>query len=329
MSVAAQQSEQAVFAKALIVRPTATLVSVTKRGAKNLEHAINALSNPFVGALAPKKSASLRRSGNKSADGLVFRSSVVSDVTMPSELGLEPDILTSAEEIVLNARRKQSILLGIICRLQVQSRVHVAPSLHRGGSRGVEKRLSVPVPLNGRPRRQSAQEMRALVLLQAFIRMRVARTRFRRVRVGVSKLKACSKGRLARYALTSIRETVIRVQARCRGFIVRQLLSSLVHDRLEVYRHHIFELWGHQHTSLCYRVKFWQILQPAGLIQVGLAETEIQRLWKALKITPPRFAEDARKLKDGELLAGIRLRCSNRIHWQVIRVSTFHHHDTG
>ena len=131
MSAFVQASERVVVEKAT----QSLLTTVTKRGVKNLESALKALSTPFI----PPRRAGVSTPGrktNKESPG----NSIVSDVTMPSSFELTDDVVSSAEMLIWNARRKQAILIRIVVQLQrlcrqylermresaPQQRVHIA-----------------------------------------------------------------------------------------------------------------------------------------------------------------------------------------------------------
>lgn len=280
-STATRASEQAVFAKAMapVVGPGSFILAASVRGAKNLEHAIGALSMPFMSSNLSSMMPSRRSDRDFDGAGNSTRSSIVSDVTMASEFGFSRDVVDSAEEVVLNARRKQSILVGILMVLQAESRRHIETSQYR---RSLRKKS-----LNGAHQRKQRSERDSIVLLQGSFRSFAARSRFRDQRESASLLQAFVRGRRIRFAFELLRETVINLERVSRGFLARRRLTFVLNSRMDLYRRHIFSLWRVSHTSLCFRTKFWDFIQNDRIILMALAEQEIRRLWKLLAIAPP------------------------------------------
>lgn len=294
-SVRTAASEQVVFEKAMVpaMRSTSTLLAVTKRGAKSLEQAIAALSNQFT---SPVHNSSAHSHGSPDD-----RLSVISEVTVPSELGMTEDIVTSAEEVVLNHRRKQAILLGIFMTLQnaCRTRYSKQQSLREASMTELQMTSSDSESL------QATKEYFATATIQACARGAQARLYYRRARSGAALIQALRRGRNARFAYRLVRITVIQVQCVSRGHLARSRLRTMISGRLLQYRQHLVQLWKSTNTSLCYRSVFWSCIRKENVVQLAFTEDEIRRLWGELGMHPPTFAIE---LDEPMLADDVRLR---------------------
>lgn len=274
-------SEQVVFAKAMVptMRSTTTLLAATVRGAKTLEHAITALSNQFT-VSATNSSAH--------SQGSPDRMSVISEVTVPSELGMTEHLVTCAEEVVLNHRRKQAILLGIIMTFQLscRSRYFLSKLIKTASSNEPQTTSNDSATL------RASREFFAATTIQTCARGCRARLYYRRARSSASSMQAHWRARRSRFAFTLVREAIIRAQRFCRGYLARSRLTIMVHGRLALYRRHLVLLWKRTNTSLCYRSVFWSLVRKENLLQLAFVEEEISRLWGELAMSPPKFAKE-------------------------------------
>ena len=283
MTDAARLSEQAVFAKAMapVVNTSSVIFNATKRGARNLENAINAMSIPFVKS---SKYTTSDHSLNKSAKS----STASSDVTEQSEsVHHNFDFLSSAEAVVLNARRKQAILILVLTKFQLAVRQRAA---RKNLSKTIEHLQLLKSPS---PRRVYGMEDRGKYIsaatIQAGYRCRVARREYLSWRSAAIRLEAVQRGRKTLYAYRLVQAVIIRVQSVCRRYIVRRLYTRVLRSRLKLYRQHLFFIWKHCQRPLGYRTKFWSWLRCESALRVVVAEDEIRRIWDQLDIQPPVF----------------------------------------
>jgi len=326
MSVATQAGEQQVFAKAMapVVRSGTTTVSDTNRFVKTLEQAINALSSPFAVLKEPSEGTNAQ-DGPKNSVGtsIINRMSTASDVTVPSELGLSVEMVNSAEEVVLNARRKQSILLEIVMIFQRHCRMH----LREEGPRLIRARISKVLSMQLDQRSREMKEYDAANRIRGFLlacRFRHGlKSRIERKAIAVARLQGIVRGRRTRYAFGMIRNAIVLAQALCRGFITRRRLTVVIQGRLHRYRNHIFVLWMKSHTSLCYRAKFWPLIQQDGMIPLVFAEDEILRLWIERALQTSLDPEDDDASNDDILRVGRLLGVSDQLYLQLRKVSRF------
>jgi len=283
MTDAARLSEQAVFAKTIspVVNTSSAIFNATKRGARNLENAINAMSIPF---LKSSKYTTSEHSISKSAKS----STTFSDVTEQSEsVHNNFDFLSSAEAVVLNARRKQAILILILTKLQQAVRQHVR---RKNLSRTIEHLQMLKYQS---PRRVYDMETRieylSAAMIQAAYRCKVARQKYLSWQSAAIRLEAVQRGRKTLYAYRLVQAVIIRVQSVCRRYIVRRLYTRVLRSRMKLYRHHLFFIWQHCQRPLGYRTKFWSWLRCESALRVVVAEDEIRRIWDELDIQPPVF----------------------------------------
>lgn len=316
-TISTQVGEHFVYTKAMAptILSGSFLIAATRKGARNLENAIHALSSPFSGNNHSNSVMNSRRRDRDFGDG----GSNVSDLTLPSELGISADLVHSAEEVVRNARRKQSILLGIVSAFQLQCRrklggYRATPGQQDGEVSSGSSVIEAPFEVI---------EEHAARILQCCLRRHLSRLKREKMRVAATYVQSLARGRRARFAFDLVRNTVIRLQAQCRGYLSRQLLWKAFRVRMREYRSHIFLLWKQSCESLCYRTKFWSIIQKdCSFISVVLAESEIRRLWNELGIQPPIFVEDNIVIGDIPCLKdNFRTGTSFGLLWQTLSVS--------
>jgi hypothetical protein len=336
-SLAVQAKEKFVLAKAMapVVATQEALYSATKKGVKNLETAISALSSPFSGqraTMSPRGNNSQRsKFRQRRTDKSPPRHSVaISEVTMPSSIDSTFDLsmelslgASAAEELVLNARRKQAILLAIIIKLQAHCRVFLAKGQCHRLREGYKKGRTLP-SLDTETDRLKYQRG-AAVRIQSFFRACMARFIVYRRQRAVVLLQGLVHGRRTRFAYRLLLVAIHRLQSRARGYIVRLRLSYLFDVRMETYRQQILLLWQHAHTSLCFRSKFWPLIKETGFLRISIAEAELRRLWKELGINSTLYSpQNGDDHFDRALhIIGTRLGIDCKTHANCLKVSLF------
>lgn len=305
MSAVVQANEQVVVEKA-----TRSLLTVTKRGVKNLESALKALSTPFA---PPRRTAAASTDRQTAKDSPNV--SIVSDVTMPSTFDLTDDVVSSAEVMILNARRKQAILIGIIVKLQRLCRQFLERKrIHR---------TEEPIVPNATER---AERIRLQKQLAAAVRVQRC-FRFARKRRAATRIQAWRRGNTICLATGMLVDAIVRTQAVCRGVVARKQLRQLLSERIELYRKQIFKLWQLAGTPLTYRSKFWPLLKPIGFVRLVIAENELKRLWKDLSLKPPSASDRAARNEFDALhpdyQLGIRSDCYSKCLGVSILVAGF------
>lgn len=310
-STLALANEQAVVEKAT----RSMLTIVTKRGVRNLETALKALSTPFVAT--PRRSATGPGSGGRDGRTPSRERSVhsfLSDLSLPSTLDMTPEVVSSAEEVVLNARRKRAILVGIIVKFQAYCRMYLKRN----------RRHSLLQNCHDTSGRTGNDELKirrvAAVVIQCWVRAFLARRRFTMIRLAVVTLQANRRRLFVRAAYHMLLTDISKAQAVSRGHLIRRCLSALISRRMKTYKKQIFLLWSRADTPLSYRSKFWPHLNSASFVRMAVAELELTRLWKELKIQPPNYSHNSANMQDEGLRLGALLGVSNNINWKTLEV---------
>ena len=305
MSAVVQASERVVVEKAT----RSVLTKVTKRGVKNLESALKALSTPFVPPRRTAASTPSRKMRKESAGD-----SIVSDVTMPSTFELTEDIVTSAEMMIWNARRKQAILIGIIVKLQRLCRQYLERR-HEDDSL-----LQFSMVTNDFERAKSS----SLLKHQTAAAGRIQRYfRFWRVLRAAVRIQAWRRGNTVFWAFKMLVAAISKAQAVYRGVAVRKACRKMLAYRLDVYRSQIFRLWQKADTPLSYRSKFWPLLHKVGFVRLAIAEHELKRLWKELGVQASLKLDKVGSTEMEALHLGDHLGIRNDVFSKCIRVGVF------
>lgn len=263
----AQANERAFFARTLHSVDPRNLVKVTKRGARGLESAIGALSIPFV----PQPEAPEPVNLHAPTDDL--SSNRLSSVTLPSTIDLFQEELTTAEEIVLNARRKQAILIGIVVKLQSLCRAHLV--------RRQRHQTSILQSSLSRDTESTTASIAITTWLRAKVPCYQARKQFLQLRKATKKLQAQARSSPIRGAYLSLIYGICYFQALVRGAETRRKVQRVAKSRLALYRRLIFSLWQKEGMTLSYRSTFWPLLDTEGaqlFARLNHAEDEIDRL---------------------------------------------------
>lgn len=339
-SLAVQAKEKFVLAKAMapVVATYEATYSATKKGVKNLETAISALSSPFSVSspfngprptMSPRGNNSQRnfRKQRRTDKSPPRHSVAISEVTLPSDIDSTFDLsreldlgASAAEELVLNARRKQAILLAILIKFQAHCRVFLAKGHCRRLREGYKKAQTAPSQDSETDRLE--YQRCAAVRIQSLFRAYIGRCIFCRRQRAVVLLQGLVHGRRTRFAYRLLLGAIRRLQARARVYIVRQRISYLFEVRMEIYRLQIFLLWQCAHTSLCFRSKFWPLIKETGFLRVSIAEAELTRLWKVLGIdSTPCSPQNGDNHFDRALHVGTSLGIDSKTHAKCLKVS--------
>lgn len=306
-SAIAHANEQAVIEKA----SKSVLRKIPKRGVRNLESALLALSRPF--SSAPRRTASFdRSSASPKTSSIDDHVSVASELTLPSSFVLSPGDISSAEEFVLNARRKQAILLQIIVKLQSYCRMFLVKNGYGKTRRSnrVLLRLREGMGL-------SEKQCCAAIVIQSSFRAHIAKRRFFLIMKAVVCVQAHYRGRLVRLAFAILRMAALKLQSSWRGFRLRRGIQIVFKKRTQIYKLQIFRLWQHANTPLSYRTKCWEHFRVDGYVRAAIAEQELLRLWKELDITVPNYSRDDIE----ELNSCKRLGIPEGLHSKALKVS--------
>ena len=305
MSAFVQASEREVVEKAT----RSVLTKVTKRGVKNLESALKALSTPFVPPRRTAASTPSRKSKRESAGD-----SIVSDVTMPSTFELTEEVVSSAEMMIWNARRKQAILIGILVKLQRLCRQYLERRRENGSL------LQGSMIVNDLERARSFR----LLKHQTAAAARIQRVfRFWRIRHAAVRIQAWRRGNTVFWAFKILVTAISRAQAVYRGVAVRRTCRKMFVDRLDIYRIQIFRLWQKADTPLSYRTKFWPLLHKLGFVRLAIAEHELKRMWKEMGLQASLTLDKVGSTEIEALQLGDHLGIRNDVFSKCIRVGVF------
>ncbi|KAL3936524.1 MAG: hypothetical protein SGBAC_008179 [Bacillariaceae sp.] len=246
--------------------------SATKRSVKDLEAALTSIA-PSLG-FYPKSQLQLRIKGGSTGDskGGIGKKKSKSMKSIEQQDDSEsnhslPDSiivpLSRSETIIINARRKQAILLDVIIKIQAICRMYLIKKQYTAGSK---------------PSREGLKS-RSAIQIQSHFRRYVARQEFEKVRMTTIMIQSFLRGRKAATLYTLIVQLVAKGQAGIRGFLVRRRMAQVRAGRMAEYRRQIFLLWKSAHVPLSFRTKFWPtILSDKSFAQLRLCESEIHRL---------------------------------------------------
>lgn len=287
--------------KPLLTAP-ATLYAVARRSAKDLESALTALS-PMNMSSRPN-----HRTSSREVPAEIVTTSTADSV----DSAVTVSTLSRADTIVINARRKQGILLELVIQCQACCRRYLAQSKYKKFRRAVFQlqrkflhvlfveddlesidwrcRRAVLIQRHARAylaRVHARRRLAAIGLIQRWYRGETVRRPFRRLKHATILAQKLERGRRARFAFDLVRNLVSKVQARARGMKVRKIVAALFQRRMAFYTEQIFSLWQTAHTALSFRTKLWPCFAlGTGFLRLRVAELELARLWKELGISP-------------------------------------------
>lgn len=281
------QKTQRDIMKTMVTKPDMTMgESITQRISDSAKRSVrdleSALTN-FVPSLGfyPKSSSKLRIKGNGKGDSKagstgdsVKQNSKSSKVTEPlddSSVGDSSDTfpgsivipLSRSETIIINARRKQAILLDVIIKIQAACRMYLIKKQYAVGMKPGTEGL----------------KSRSAVQIQRHFRRHVAHGKFNKVRRATILIQSFLRGRKATTIYILLIKLVAKGQAGIRGFLVRRRMAQICAGRMVVYRRQIFHLWKSVCIPLSFRTKFWPtISSDKSFAHLRLCESEILRL---------------------------------------------------
>ncbi|GAB5037240.1 Hypothetical protein NocV09_06800120 [Nannochloropsis oceanica] len=131
-------------------------------------------------------------------------------------------------------------------------------------------------------RRLLERRRAALQQIQPWVRMAVARRRYRRTIRGIAGGQALWRGYSTRCSYMIIRNLVVGVQAVARGWLQRLHAKAHREQRLSELRRHLFVLWRLANTPLLHRANFWKVFGGTGFLHLALHEDEVLRVWADL-----------------------------------------------
>jgi dDENN domain len=325
-----------------------------KSGIRTLEAAIGALSQPTsedkassFSSAAPQTSSGSRKAplessptkGTKARAG-ILRDGFVKDLSLST--------IATAENVLLNARRINGIVLLAICKLQAAVRGFLKRRSYlrffkalrflqckwrRQIPEGltemdelVEARRSIcSIQLIARTfllSRRYRKKRAAAALLQRWYRGAISRKKGSKLQRACRQIQKLVRSRRSQIALRLLRSLVARVQAMIRGNLTRKHITTRNEKRMLRYREQIVLLWNRVHTPLSYRTKFWpMIAHESGFLRLRIAESELERLWIELEVDFNTALRDKMMDQDPEELRLEQiLGIMDFTYWRYLRV---------
>lgn len=252
---------------------TKTVSAGTATVRKSLEDAIRFLSRPYAVPQDKEKTPQTSHLAN--------RGSSMSDVTISSDVGWSSGDVSSAEEIVLNARRKVSILLAIFIDLQALTRGYICRHPR------IKNAIAETATIDRTKAEEEVETRRSRAMKTMFSMLLIFRARrlLLQSRGAAILIQANFRQRRAELVFNLIREAIARLQACSRRWIIQRRLRHLLRQRMETYAPQVFALWKRANTPLVYRTNFWRYVKSSDLLCHGIVETELQRLAKEVSIS--------------------------------------------
>jgi len=305
-----QKKQYDILARAMkpLMAPTA-LAAAARKSAKDLESALSALR----GIHWDKHSKSIRpaKNGKRETVDRTFRTSASGEST---ESERTVTTLSKADTIMMNTRRKQSILLDLVIKLQATFRMFLArlryinyrrvvihlqrhyrqllslTSAEENAKLAPKVSLAHVLAIQREVRRFIARKMikrskKAVATLQRQARRHIAMRRFARQKASALMIQKYLKGTRTRFAYQTTRTLVCKVQARIRGGLVRKKIQIILEGMLGLYRPEIVTLWNSSHVALSLRTRMWSaFFSRPSFTKLRVAESELWRLWERLGI---------------------------------------------
>jgi IQ calmodulin-binding motif len=293
------------------MKSPSVIASAALKSARDLETALAALKILQWEKLEPKRSQGPYSEAQTPDTSL--HSAHASRSVERGESEKTVKTLSQADTIVMNARRKQAILLDEVVALQAVCRMHAArgrykylresiiilqrkfrcqESLISGltstPSKAIKHQiLCVQRYLRGyTARKRILQSKLASILIQSTLRGYVARRRYTRFKSSGLLIQCHLRGRRDRQAFSSIKFLVCKVQGHVRGSLVRAKVSRILRGKMNLFQSEIVHLWQVCHVPLSIRTKFWPaLLAEATFTKIHVAELELKRLWSFIGAT--------------------------------------------
>ena len=232
-----------------------------------------------------------------------------------SELEPALRILSQADTIVMNARRKTSILLDEIVVLQAAWRTYAARwrymelrkatmcvqrrfrgiKFSTGGTNTIDLQLMVMKHkivciqryVRGYMVRKSLIRSKlASVQIQSIVRGCALRRRYVKLKAGAVLIQRFARGWRERITFCAVKRLVCKIQGHVRGYVVRAGIFRIFQAKMTLYRNEIISLWQVCHAPLSFRTKFWPALScTVTFVKIRVVESEFKRLWKMIGIS--------------------------------------------
>lgn len=254
------------------------------------------------------------------------------------------DTLSKADTIMINARRKQIILLDVVIDCQALIRGYLARRqyLHVRISSSAEKKKRRHETEMQREIQAARKEneirrfksknaailqsvwrgyftrirfeslLKAIVKIQTTYRTWKAQREWRRKQAGAVIIQKNILARRLSTIFRILKGMMVRVQARVRGMLIRNRVTFVKKEKMVLYRSQIFVLWTYAHVPLTLRTKIWPYFNSGeSFLRLRLAESELVRLWGILGF---KATAKASKFKDKVTRCGQAIGIDNKVY---------------
>lgn len=282
--------------KPILATPNA-IAAVAKRTARDLESTLAALSIVPAVKRQGKATKSIGIGGEEEK--------------LPSSQG-NVKTLSTADTIMMDARRKQGILLEFIVQIQalcrrflarnyyVQNKFEIIESRRSEEEAKWESQQHVRRQLEEKRRRTRIYKafviqrfvrmclarkkkwrmLQAVLIIQSTQRSSSQRKKWKLIKDSAIVIAKFMKARRAQIIFQELRRMVTSIQSRIRGGLVRSKMKMIMEQKMDLYTTQIFVLWTHLHVSLIFRAKLWPDISGGNsFLCLRLAESELLRLW--------------------------------------------------
>lgn len=290
------QTTQRDLMKKSMMKPGVTkrIADATRQSVTNLETALTHMT-PKLGFMSPKSTDTTKQEIKD-----IFSESNSSDAfdSPPASIVIP---LSRADTMIVNARRKQAILLDVVIKIQASCRMYLIKKQYSDGKKPQKEGLT----------------FRSATHVQRCFRGYVARCRFANMRACAILIQTQVRGRRARLVYTIIQNLVSKVQARVRGILVRKRIVLVFAGRMSEYRTQMFALWKFSFVPLSFRTKLWPTISSnENFSRLRLCESEILRLVQLSGLNVDKNAS----LRDSTTEVGDSLGLDNSIYRMCKRI---------
>lgn len=300
-----RQTQQDILRKAMapFLAPAA-LAALARRSARDLDTALTALRG-----IQWEKRLKYMTTPKREIDRILRRVGTAESTESENTV----KTLSKAETIMINARRKQSILLDLVIMLQAHWRSYVGRKRYNLLKKAVvslqrrfRKTYGIRTSQNDEPER-ILQSASIITIQSTFRRFHAQKVVLRRRKAAVSIQRAvagfCMKRRFVRKRAGAVliqkhirerRDRILfgvtlllisKLQARMRGYMVRRKVGLMLQQAMVLYRKEIVSLWQESHVPLSLRTNFWnQLVSKETFARLRVAENELRRMWRTLGI---------------------------------------------
>jgi len=261
-----------------------------------------ALSASFA-STAPKWAVKVPKFEERDAEWAIHALSYKITVEKKREKNLSENALGSAEAILMTVRRKQTVMLCCVIKLQSFLRMHRVRKMFIKDKNSImylQRRIRYLIiekkfgrilghyQFHARKiqlwfraflaKREFVMQSNAAIRVQSVIRGFLERNYQRLLLKSSITVQSIVRGRRAILGKKLVLNLLVKAQANIRGHQARVQISKFRRERIDEYREEIVELWKSANVSLEYRSKFWTVVHGDGFLHLGFHEDELDRL---------------------------------------------------